>query len=342
MCGTNDNKLLIFEDGELVFEIMYVMSLETMHLNAKKPSIISAISSYSSGILIGFDTGLLVNFQKTEDGQYYKKTKEMFFEEGKISCIKWNPRNDRAIISMSSSQLYLLQIDTDTQGDHIKCDRLSQSFHCGAILGMDSCVSKPLLVTSGVDRSIRVWNYIENNIEVITYYPEQANSVSIHPNGLYLVACFPSCIKVMSILLNEIKEFWDYNTRGAKSCRFSYGGNYFAAIAGIDVIVFDTWSLEPIAALKVASARIKFLEWSTDDTTISIFCADGTIQRWGVFGWTKELEINLTSPLLSASLGNFEDTTYIYSKSGHIKELVKGKPQREMTLEEPITNSTFY
>lgn len=81
---------------------------------------------------------------------------------------------------------------------------------------MDVSVSKPIMVTSGIDKSIRIWNYIENNVEIINYFPEPAQCVAIHPNGLYLLVGFNSTLKLMAILMDDIRPYWEHNVRGTR------------------------------------------------------------------------------------------------------------------------------
>jgi cilia- and flagella-associated protein 57 len=59
------------------------------------------------------------------------------------------------------------------QGEEIRCDKLCQPFHFGNIVGMDTCARKPLVATCGTDKSVRIWNYLENGLEVIKYFEEE-------------------------------------------------------------------------------------------------------------------------------------------------------------------------
>ena len=56
-------------------------------------------------------------------------------------------------------------------------------FHNGAILGLDVCARKPLVVTCGVDKTVRVWNYLEKTCELAKTFTEEAFSVAFHPSA---------------------------------------------------------------------------------------------------------------------------------------------------------------
>ena len=59
----------------------------------------------------------------------------------------------------------------------------SYPFHCGSVTGVDVCQRKPLVVTCGTDRSIRVWNYLSMELELSKEFEENVESVALHPTG---------------------------------------------------------------------------------------------------------------------------------------------------------------
>jgi WD40 repeat protein len=59
----------------------------------------------------------------------------------------------------------------------------SYPFHCGSITGVDVCQRKPLVVTCGADRSVRVWNYLTMELELSKEFEETVESVALHPTG---------------------------------------------------------------------------------------------------------------------------------------------------------------
>ena len=59
----------------------------------------------------------------------------------------------------------------------------SYSFHNGAVTGVDVCHRKPLVVTCGADRSIRVWNYLSLELELSKEFEEAVESMALHPTG---------------------------------------------------------------------------------------------------------------------------------------------------------------
>ncbi|KAI8930320.1 WD40-repeat-containing domain protein [Entophlyctis helioformis] len=327
VAGTQDSKILIFDAGELVLEISYVIP----HSGNSIIPAVNTIMSFSSGLIAGLSTGVGVLFDKTEDTFFYKKSKEFLLEEAEISCIALGPHEDTAVVTMKNSQIYNVSFDADTKGDEVKCDRLAQSFHTGNIVGMDVSVSKPLLVTSGIDKSIRVWNYMDSTVEVVKYFEDAAQCVAIHPNGLYLLAGFPTTLKLMAILIDDIRPFWDTNIRGCKECHFSNGGQYFAAVWGASVVIYNTWSFDVIGHLKSQTGKIKSIAWSNDDNKMITFTADGVVSQWNLATLKKEVDIPGNSTLeMTAAMNHTAKLIYTVSAEGNIREIVNGMVAREI------------
>ncbi|KAJ3324219.1 Cilia- and flagella-associated protein 57 [Boothiomyces sp. JEL0866] len=340
VCGTGKGDILVYENGELASELSYAYPLiinNGVLEQPPKPSI-TAITAFSSGIFIGLNTGLIVYYEKINESPYFKKKKEVLIDEGEIATFAWNAKQDRLLVTMKTSQIFIMNIEFDAKGISIRFDRLGQPFHIGAVLSMDVSVSKPILVTSGIDKSIRIWNYIENNVEIINYFPEPAQCVAIHPNGLYLLVGFNSTLKLMAILMDDIRPYWEHSVRGTRECKFSHGGQYFAIVSNINVLICDTWSFEIRGTLKVASTRIKELRWSEDDTKLLTICSDGSIQHWNLFTFKKDLDMTVDTQLLSASMSSSTNITYAVTKDRGIQEITKGVVTREFFAKEQFSH----
>jgi WD40 repeat protein len=337
-CGTSDGKILIFENGEIVLDIQYESQTQQDNEDKIPPLVaITAMTSFTSGLLVGTSLGRVIYFEKTNDNMYLKLKSDVFFEAGSITSINVSIKGDRAILGMSSSQIYMVQFENNAEGEYMKCERLAQSFHSGEISGMDACVSKPLLVTCGIDKTIKVWNYVENNLEVSKIFEEAATSISIHPNGLYLAATFDTNIKLMTILMDDIHTFWVKNNRNSKSVTFSNGGQYFAVVGTINVTIYNTWTCGVVETLKMGTSRVKCIEWSEFDEILISYCTDGSVQKWNSFNWGKDDEFHTASQIESSSIVGNGAVSYITTKSGVIRELKGGVVSRELSTNVPLT-----
>ena len=62
--------------------------------------------------------------------------------------------------------------------------------HTGAVLGLSCAVSKPLLVSCGADRTVRVWDYRAWQCQLVSPQPEGPLGVALHPDGMQLLLPF--------------------------------------------------------------------------------------------------------------------------------------------------------
>lgn len=147
---------------------------------------------------------------------------------------------------------------------------------------MDTCIRKPLVVTCGTDKSIRIWNYVDNTSELVRYFVEEPNCVSIHPSGLYVLVGFNDKVKLMNLLIDDLRTFKEFPIRGCRECKFSNGGQYFAAVNGNIIQIFSTWNFENLVNLKGHSGRVRSLTWMADDTRLVSCGIDGAIYSWSI------------------------------------------------------------
>lgn len=92
---------------------------------------------------------------------------------------------------------------------------------------MDICVRKPLIVTCGVDKFIRVWNYEEKTIETYKSFNEEAHCVSFHPSGFHIVVGLSDRLRLMNITVhnNALKHYREIVPfRACREIKFSNGG----------------------------------------------------------------------------------------------------------------------
>lgn len=93
------------------------------------------------------------------------------------------------------------------------------SFHQAVIRGLDIASQKPLFISSSDDRSVRLWNYENNNIEQMKFYHEPVYAISIHPSGHQMAVAFSSKVCLMNILIDgfhTVKEFPIHASHGIK------------------------------------------------------------------------------------------------------------------------------
>lgn len=120
--------------------------------------------------LAGCANGTLRLYEKTPDvREVYKRPKRFRVtgEDAGICCIALSPSEDNLVCGLSSGQAYLLGLHNSDlmKADEMRFEPLVCAFPgpgvtgSKAVMGLDMCVRKPLLVAAGADRTVRVYNY---------------------------------------------------------------------------------------------------------------------------------------------------------------------------------------
>jgi len=156
------------------------------------------------------------------------------------------------------------------------------SFHSGPILGLDVCVRKPLVVTCGIDKSVRVWNYLDKTQELCKFFGEEAYSVAFHPSGFHLIVGFSDKLRLMNVIMEDMKWYKEVPIKGCKECRFSHGGQFFAAVNSNTIQIYKTYTCEVVCNLRGHQSKVKSVCWTTDDSRLVSTGADGAAYEYDI------------------------------------------------------------
>lgn len=170
------------------------------------------------------------------------------------------PNEDRLCAVTSDNQLFEVKIITQ----HIKDSDMKpviSLFHgpglnAGGITGMDTCVRKPLVATCGMDRTIRVWNIVEQRLDLSKGFQEEPYSLAMHPSGLHLVVGFADKIRLMNLLMDDVRPCHEISIKQCREVKFSNGGSMFAAVNGNVVTIFDFNTYDKLADLRGHNSKV--------------------------------------------------------------------------------------
>ncbi|XP_032884753.1 cilia- and flagella-associated protein 57 [Amblyraja radiata] len=308
--GTDLGKLYLFELAELRWEykitLDHRLSVSISQMPPPPPPLpkITSITIFSKGFLCAAGPGVVYMFERAEEKDAFKKTRVIRIpqdlsstdptqaEQQEILTLCLSPSEEILIASTNKNQLYSITLSSaeTSKGEMAKFEILAQSFHSNIITGLDVCIRKPLFVTSSVDRSIRLWNYETNVLELYKEFQEEAYSVSLHPSGLYILVGFSDKLRLMNLLIDDVRSFREFTIRSCRECSFSHGGHLFAVVNGNVIHIYTTTTFENQVNLKGHNGKIRAIAWNMDDSKLVSCGMDGAVYEWNTLTGKRESE----------------------------------------------------
>lgn len=305
--GTDSGHIHMFENGEMKADIHVLaassseprqsisMIPEDTSASGNAPDRrITAIVPYSKGFACSAGLGTVHLYEKTDDRDYYRKvrivkvpadphsTDPTDAESQIILSLTVSPSEETLVAATDRSQLYSIALSSAelSKGDQALFEPLVHSFHSDCVTGMDVCIRKPLVATCAIDRSVRIWNYETNSLELYKVFQEEAYSIALHPSGLYILVGFSDKLRLMNILIDDIRIFKEFTIRGCRECAFSNGGHLFAAVHGNIIQVYSSTTFENTSNLKGHNGKVRSIAWTADDSKLISAGMDGAVYEW--------------------------------------------------------------
>jgi WD40 repeat protein len=190
---------------------------------------------------------------------------------------------------------------------------------------MDVCVRKPLLVTCGLDKSVRIWNYQECTLDLMRFFAEEPYSVAFHPSGLHILVGFIDKLRLMNLLIEDIRPFKEFPIKACREVQFSHGGQYFAAVNGSTIQIFSTYTGENIGNCRGHNGKVRSVHWSSDDSTLVSCGMDGAVYEWELKEGTHTQEYIQKGCNFAAACISNEGKVYAAGSDHSIKEITESQ-----------------
>jgi len=158
----------------------------------------------------------------------------------------------------------------------------SQGHQVGPVLQVDVCVQRPIVVTCGTDKTVRVWNFELHHYELLHHCPEEPTTVAVHPSGFQLVVAFKERVRIYQLLQESLCQVKELAIKACRFVRYSHGGHLFACASGLTVTTFRTYTFEAVHTFSGHIGAVRCLSWSHDDTYLFSAAHDGAIYRWDI------------------------------------------------------------
>eukprot|EP00931_Biecheleriopsis_adriatica_P073734 TRINITY_DN47969_c0_g1_i1.p1 TRINITY_DN47969_c0_g1~~TRINITY_DN47969_c0_g1_i1.p1 ORF type:complete len:1245 (+),score=388.72 TRINITY_DN47969_c0_g1_i1:82-3735(+) len=353
MCHTwlSDDKMLVCcENGDLMLFDNTGEYQTVLPMSPGEPRSATCAISFSKGFVIGGDDGFIRVYEKSDDPkEVYRNTRAIQLEGGMsgvgVRSLALSPSEELLAVTTSTAQLYQLSL---LGQDLLKAEEapvfepVLTPFHTGAILGMDVCTRKPLVVTCGNDKSVRVWNYVEKTCELCKFFNEEAYSVAFHPSGFHLIIGFSDKLRLMNLLMEDMRMYKDIAIKQCRECRFSNGGQYFAAVSSTQnaIQVYKTYTCEMIETLRGHNNKVRSVAWTADDSMLVSTGADGAVYEYSVMAETVPGRegrrvgndfvlkgTSFSSVIVYTDLATGANTMYVVGNDKMLREVCGGQQQ---------------
>ncbi|NWU97125.1 CFA57 protein, partial [Upupa epops] len=371
ICGTDTGKLVLFETGELQWEarveyknlpreleedatmkesesssdVSSELAFEDNSCQQDPLPRIPAIAAYSKGFACSSTPGVVLLFKKTQKKEGYEEGQEIWLPQDQFSnepkkssrqdiiCICISPSEETMVVNTNKNQLYMFtMVSIDLmKGKAAYFVYLDFPLHSASITGLDICIWKPILATCSLDRSVRIWNYKMNTLELCKEYREEAYAVSLHPTGLFCLVGFSNKLRFISLLYEDMHVFKEFDLRMCRECSFSNGGHLFAAVSGNVIQIYSSITFENINNLKGHSGKIRAVKWSTDDAKVVSCDTDGAVYEWNLLTGERDSECMLKSCIYSSiALSSDNKIIFAVGSDQTLKEISESSIQHEV------------
>lgn len=254
---------------------------------------IECIAGFVKGFIVAGDNGQIFIYEKTEDlDDPFKKMKYLQNKEGTIPGLEAaairsavvTTTEDQIYFVLENNQLMNLSISLDGTEEESKFDYVMYNFHSASVTGLDVCIRKQLIVTCSLDKSVRVWNYVNKSLDICEYQTDQCYAVAFHPSGFHLVVALTDKILMMNVFSKTLRMFKSIAVKQCREIKFSNGGHLFAAINTNTINIYNFWTGENPTdqQFKGHQNKVRCVNWDDDDQGFQSAGIDGAIYEWNL------------------------------------------------------------
>jgi WD40 repeat protein len=115
------------------------------------------------------------------------------------------------------------------------------------------------MATCDIDKTVRVWNYLTNNLEIVTEFTENVYSVSIHPDRFSMLIGFGDKLRLCSVFYEDIKPIQELPIHVCRCVKFWVSDHLFAAVNGSKIPVYSSVTFQLVNTLHGQSAGVQNL-----------------------------------------------------------------------------------
>lgn len=216
MMGTNT--------GELMFFNLNCEYKQTLSSSPFEGRAIEVLLPCSKGFLVGTTNCTVYLYERNEGDpkKPYSRTDKKFVHPSltaKVTNLLLTQNEETLLIGLENGQLLSvafaiereqLNEDKHNHPHHSPAGLFSdvvQNFHTDQITGLDVCIRKSLVATCSLDKTVKVWDYIDSRLEVNQVFEEPAYSLAFHPSGYHLVVGFRDKVRLLNVMEQSLETY---------------------------------------------------------------------------------------------------------------------------------------
>lgn len=310
------------------------------------------VTAVNTGFVVSNNKGLTFIYEpedtKTGDNLYRLIKKIKIADNSTAATLDYvtamtvSPTAEFLVGLTANRGLYQFSLATAHLDSNQECnwEQLGAGSHSGPIMDMSICSRKPLVATCGSEGTLKIWNYETHQCEITKRFAEDMFSVSMHPSGLHVLVGFSDKLRLMNLLIDDIKTFKEFSIRGVRLSAFSNGGHLFAVVYGHVIQIFSFSTFENITNLAGHSQKVRSLCWSPNDTSLVSCGSDGAIYQWDPVAKESNSQrkfevVNRGVDYTSIAIDK-EDKIWAAATDGQIREIKHGEILRQVKIDEPL------
>lgn len=255
-----------------------------------------------------------------------------------VNCISINPSQGKLMVTCKESQIYTatlwMQDSSATAAVESMFTEYGAALHNGPIGSMAVCNWKPILLTAGKnDRTLKIWNYETEELDLAQKFQDDLYGVALHPSGLYAIVGFSDKLRFLTIMIDEFETTREFNIRVCKQCVFSRMGYLFAAANGNVIQVYSSVSFEMMYNLKGHNGNINGISWTSDDRKMASCGSEGAVYEWVVVESKRLSEtIMKQCDFRGVNITSDGKSIFVVANDGHIRELMNSNVHRDVLV----------
>uniref|UniRef100_A0ABL0EFU1 Cilia- and flagella-associated protein 57 n=1 Tax=Rhodnius prolixus TaxID=13249 RepID=A0ABL0EFU1_RHOPR len=375
LAGSADGRLILVRSSELraVYQAHKVLEIEFQAVNESQKTTVSlasnavtekersgiyevrSLTAFKRGFAFSCISGVVSVFEKISTSKYVRKNVMRVQSPGvgdlddltinQIRHISISPSERTMGVTTLRTELYIIKILVEQDLDKepfLHFQSLDDGFHHGPIASVSTCVWKPLFITVGaLDKTARIWDYNTRKTILIKDFPNEIYSASFHPSGLYCLMGFTDKLKLLLVLIDDLRAVRQVDIKCCTLVSFSYGGSLFAAVNGESIEVYSAVYFNRLYVLEDHHEPIRSILFTYDDYSLYVCDGSGYMFKWELAFQRRLDEYTSSGGYCDVACTKDGMACCTVSNDGTLKEAVQGEVSRVIKLEELSLNSVI-